>query len=882
MLTESDVEQKFILGLLTRSSPDGLGYFLDDIHTKRDIRKIVIGKGSTSKLYYPDYAIVLDGLPALIVEAKEPNDSDLDEAYREARLYASELNSLYKSKINPCSKVIATNGKRLLAGFSDSQHPIIDLDLKYSLPTNSQYIDLLGFASRDTLCSFVSGIRAQIKGVSRYIKPIYMLGGQSVINETVGENDFGANVSLEYQSLFNPETIEEKSGIAENAYISSKRRESHVAPIDRVLRATIPPHQRAARVIGDTENPREIIEVLGNFENRDRLKNEMFLLVGGVGSGKSTFTEFLRVKALPRSIVASTRWININLNNAPLSKDKIYDWLVKQITLKIRGLFRETDFDELDFLQKLYSEELTAIRKGRASLFAPNSLQHLEIIASELEKLQGDSVKTLINLVELLFEKNELLLVIVLDNCDKRSRDDQLLMFEVAAWMKSTFRCLIFLPIRDTTYDLYSSLPPLDTVIKDLVFRIEPPLLEKVLQARMDYLLRSIDGNLNDFKYSTRNGLIVNCPRSEVANFMRCIIATLFQDQHFKAIIKGIGGRNIRRGLEVVLDFCKSGHISNDAITRMRLTNGDSRLPSHLAYKVLLKGNRRYFSDEKSRLLNLFHSSGHDDLPDPFVRLDILIWLKSKFSVKGPNNANGYHKAESLIQSMQGIGHARDRVIQEIQALVEAELIMPEGLAENVGLDDLLIITAAGFTHLEIVRNVSYLSTVSEDSLFRDASKAKEIADNLVGRAAFAIDSKEAALANATTFVNYLSEYNKEYFLPNLSSSDETSIDHRKVLSDLKLYLASKDTKSEELLLASRIEHEFPAQSEHYGQVVSVQNYGIFVELAPGISCLVHSSKLGRPATEVLTEIDEGDDVIVRIIEFNKKNGRLNGSLVSY
>ena len=81
IITESDVEQKFIYSLLTNPSPLGLGYLDSDIRTKNDIRKILIDKGSKSKLYFPDYAIIINGLPLIIVEAKSPEE-DIEEAIR--------------------------------------------------------------------------------------------------------------------------------------------------------------------------------------------------------------------------------------------------------------------------------------------------------------------------------------------------------------------------------------------------------------------------------------------------------------------------------------------------------------------------------------------------------------------------------------------------------------------------------------------------------------------------------------------------------------------------------------------------------------------------------------------------------------------------------
>src|SRR5687768_1755382 len=76
-------------------------------------------------------------------------------------------------------------------------------------------------------------------------------------------------------------------------------------------------------------------------------------------------------------------------------------------------------------------------------------------------------------------------LIIVMDNCDKGRLEEQLLMFEVAQWVRDQFRCLVFLPIRDVTYDLHRSQPPLDTALKDMVFRIDPPPFPKVLERRI-------------------------------------------------------------------------------------------------------------------------------------------------------------------------------------------------------------------------------------------------------------------------------------------------------------------------------------------------------------------------------------------------------------
>lgn len=57
----SDVEQKFLVPLITAAIPNGLGYGTIDFRTKPNIRRLKLDKGNSEKLNHPDYAIVIAG-----------------------------------------------------------------------------------------------------------------------------------------------------------------------------------------------------------------------------------------------------------------------------------------------------------------------------------------------------------------------------------------------------------------------------------------------------------------------------------------------------------------------------------------------------------------------------------------------------------------------------------------------------------------------------------------------------------------------------------------------------------------------------------------------------------------------------------------------------
>ncbi len=739
------------------------------------------------------------------------------------------------------------------------------------------YNDFLDHAKKEALQSFTESIKRSIKKSSRYYKPVHMLGGKAVINGSVGENSFGSNISLEYKYLFNPVLLEDREEIVKNAYVRSKRKQSHISPIDRLIRAALPINVSDAKGIGDSGVPSEIFEAIKDTE---KVRNELCLLVGSVGSGKSTFSDYLSVVALPEELRKSTEWLGVNLNEAPISRGHIYKWVAQECMQKIRKSRPEIDFDHIDTLRNIYSKQLKALEKGRASLYPVDSEKYADIIFDELEKLQNDQEITLDSLINYLYCGRGILLVLVLDNCDKRTREDQLLMFEVASWLKRRFSCMIFLPIRDTTYDQYCDEPPLDTVIKDLVFRIDPPLLERVVYERLNFAVRDINSNDKTFSYYLPNNMRVECHREEVSVYLRTIIQSLFQNQLFKRIITGLAGRNIRKGLEIILDFCKSGHITEDHILKIRQSKGDYALPPFLIARILLKGKRMNYSDEHSPIKNLFASDDNDALPDPFVRIAILNWLKKRHREYGPSRIKGYHKVKELMRSLIANGHSESRILSEVNVLKEAECISGETQEKEVSSEDLISIMPAGIVHLELLKHMSYLSTVSEDTLFRENQPAKRIADNMSGRGKFKKFSKQAEIDSSLALMEYMDSYCSDYLSSAVSLLRDESFEDLVDTSAILEYVNYKAANDAELQKATKRENDYPVGSEVEAQVVSIQPYGIFVEFGLEGTGLIHKSKFNNLDKDSIENCEEGDWIIARILKYNLKHKRYDMKLI--
>lgn len=755
--TESDVEQKLIWPLLTSAEPLGLGYSSADVLTKQSIRRLEIGKGAERKLYFPDYLIVIAGLPVLVIEAKAVGEA-VGEALREARLYANEINALFPHGINPCIRVIACNGEELRTSPVDSADADISLTLGELSPANISFAGFSERCNRRAIQSYVDGLRVQLRQPT-YARPVSLVGGTAFQNEELAQNTFGATIVGDYGHIFNPKTPEDRARIAREAYIASLRQQRYVEPIDRLIRNAVAPSAARIRVLEDSRHPRELTDAL-SVDHR-KLENQILLLIGSVGAGKSTFVDYLSLVALPEQIRERTVWVRINLNDAPLALDVAYGWTARAIRDGLRGVFADIDFDELATLEKVFASELNALKKGPLALLGRKSAEAQTRLADRLVELQSDALTMGKAMARFVCGSRRLLLVIVLDNCDKRTRDEQLTMFQLAHWVQNEFRCLIVLPLRDVTYDLHRHDPPLDTALKQFVFRIEPPQFSDVLQARVSLALREMShdaATASTLSYQLPNGMRVTYPAEDQALYLASILRSLYaHDRFVRQVMTGLAGRDVRLALGIFLEFCLSGHIGEDEIYKIRFFEGQHVLPLSLVARVLLRMNRRFYDGSVAYLKNIVQCDPDDPLPDHFARVTVLQWFEQRVRTKGPAGVEGFHRAIDMVRDLSAIGHDAQRVRKELFYLVHEGCLVAEHLRTDAVDDvDLVKITSSGVVHLQLMVNPEYLAACAEDTWIGDAEVCRRVAARIGPPQRHF--SAVTTTRNAGEFVAYLTE----------------------------------------------------------------------------------------------------------------------------
>ena len=557
------------------------------------------------------------------------------------------------------------------------------------------------------------------------------------------------------------------------AYVPSLRRQRYIEPIDRLIRNAVTPSAARLPVLADSSTPSELHSAL---RERRNLEGQVLLLVGSVGSGKSTFVDYISLVALPGELRDKSVWARINLNDAPLSPNVAYGWIAKALAGELRAAVPNEDLDDVETLKRIFRPELNAIQRGPLRLLDPASNEYKTRFVDEITRLQRDDITFAKSLARYICAGPGKLLIIALDNCDKRTRDEQLTMFQIAQWVRTEFKCLVILPLRDVTFDRHRHEPPLDTAIKGLTFRIEPPPFIEVLQARVHLALNEMAAKARtapQLSFVLPNGMRVSYPASDQSLYLASILKSLYaHDRFVRRIMTGLAGRDVRRALQIFLDFCTSGHIGEDEIYKIRLFEGKYVLPLSVVARVLLRMNRRYYDGDKAYVKNLVQCDPDDPLPDHFVRLAILHWLERRNTRLGPAGVPGFHRVENLLRDLAQLGHDATRVRADLIYLVrEGCAVAEHQRVDEVHDGDLVKITASGLVHLQLMANPEYLAACAEDTFLSDMELAARIHERITARGLVGQFSHTTAVKNAWELVGYLQSRERRRSSPCLTST---------------------------------------------------------------------------------------------------------------
>lgn len=710
--TEGDVETQVVLPLLTAG--EFLGLPLEDIRSKDGISARDIGKGTKRKVgYIPDFCVYKQALPVAIVEAKSPT-GDLEQAYGEARLYCLETNRSFPAGINPCKRVLATDGRSVLAGDWDAE-PSIRVAVS-DLVAGSAVLDrLVAILGSDVLQKLASETSRSLRA-ENFARPFNRGAGATLIDSSIDPNTFAADLSPALRRYFTSRDQTTDDEIYSRAYISSNEITSYDRILESFLRDRLARSKQRIEITTSRRRSEEITTAISQFDERKPLGGDLQLVTGGVGAGKSLFARRYKEYLQPQPLREKNHWAFINFINPPEDFARWNDWVCEGFAESVVtegapvNLRDETDQERvfaIDLADRAaFYRRMEAAQSGRGELERARDLEGWRLDPLKLTRgisryLQGDRGENLI---------------VVFDNVDRREAAGQLAAFQTALWFMEQTRCMLILQMRDATFEAFKNEPPLDTYRTGQIFHISPPRFVDVVKRRLELSLEYLAEQAPEqVTFRTKTGATIRYPRSRAGDFLTGIYHELFNSRSNVArVLEALAGRNVRRALDMFFAIITSGHMPEEIIASVAQGATVRSFPEYLILRALMRQSYRYFNNNTGFVANVFHCEGRWERPSNLLIPELLFFLIGQRKVRGDNGQMGYVALSRIILEMENLGFVRADVREATlfclkKDLIEVDTSSPDSIRDR----DSIKATASGWAHMRLLSSrLEYVASV--------------------------------------------------------------------------------------------------------------------------------------------------------------------------
>ncbi|WP_426975985.1 hypothetical protein ACQCSU_14490 [Pseudarthrobacter sp. O4] len=449
------------------------------------------------------------------------------------------------------------------------------------------------------------------------------------------------------------------------------------------------------------------------------LSNRPVILLGDVGSGKSTFIERL-IHVDAKEVLGESISLYVDFGASSTLKslsEHVLDACVNQLRDKY-----ETNVMGLKFAERALKSELRLFDESPAGY-----LKDIDNVAYQTSRIQflqqelSDRSNYLRKAFEWIGSSWRRQIVIFLDNVDQRSSQDQNEVFLIANELARTWPATVFVALRPETF-YTSEREGAISGYHPRVFTISPPRTDVMLRRRIDFALRQLrdSGRLNSFP----TGIQVDSETLEL--FLQILSDNLKANDPFVRLVDNLAGGNMRMALQFVTDFVGSGHINTQKIIEMQQRSGRYTIPDHEFLRSIMFGDNRYYDPDSSPVPNLFRLTRRDP-KEHFVLPLCLAHIQKAGEL---DVDHGYVAASEIYRYLQALGYEALEVADCLEYALRFRLVDSTRKYGKAVSDEVFRITTVGaYSYKTLIDKFTYLDAVSVDISILDADVRVNVRD---------------------------------------------------------------------------------------------------------------------------------------------------------
>ena len=471
---------------------------------------------------------------------------------------------------------------------------------------------------------------------------------------------------------------------------------------------------------------------------REMKKNELVLLVGSKGAGKSTFIERFFADVLPTAVRDDCVIIRIDLTKSGGISD-IHKWLDEHFLEAAEKAAYPTGSPTYEEIQGMFFGEYQRWMQGHAKhLYESNKTQFKIDFGRYVESLRQtrphDYIKHLLDRV---VQGHGKIPCLIFDNADHFNVPFQEAVFNYAHSLYAEAVCLVILPITDTTSWQLSKEGPIQSFYTDSFFLPTPPT-ELVLRRRIEFIEKKITEEQAESgkKPATGRGyFFARGMRLEIENihgFAACLQTVFLNTGQVAEWIGRLANHDIRRCLQFTREIVGSPHIrvadlvaAHIAKTSLPVNVDDIKLAMIRGKYDIYYPTTQSFIHNAYNLVPVYETT-------PLLAVRLLQFLEGAYHGNADNDAR-YVLTTEIVEYFQAMNIDPRTTLACLDAMLDRGLCLSyDPTSKTIAKTIKLEVSPSGQQHLTwAVQDWIYIESMAEITPLHDGEAAKHIRASL-------------------------------------------------------------------------------------------------------------------------------------------------------
>lgn len=577
---------------------------------------------------------------------------------------------------------------------------------------------------------------------SKQIPPSYIVNDREKREQVHNRNilsDILSPVLPEYfGDLIGPESL-------------SKLEKCYVEPVP--LSKSTGDRRRLSKTVGEDPHIRQFVShegvyadlnrTISTFLDRRGRSGILYILLGRIGSGKSTFLYhyfYIENKSLhDNNLVYYLNWLEYD------EQQSISDFFYEKIDTISKQTELYLENSDYIILEKAFQEDIISLKKGPLG-----DIENSEIIKTKISEL----LMELSNKKQLYYSKffnylrkKDISTILIFDNIDQLKPELQEDIIKFAFSIYEKWGSFTLVSLREENYVKSKREGSLSTIQCTRIHLPKPSIIP-IIERRLECFANDVAQDVFNISTYLSDVRLTTLDLKEYIDLISRSIVS-HQDK-VKKFLEVLALGNIRDSLEFFRSFLSAGNTDSGKIIDLMKKSGYYLVPDHEFIKSISLESKRFFSEINSPIINLYSISDMET-PSHFTKFRILKTLSMIQYQSRPYGA-GYENINRIIDLLKTIGISEMDVQNSIISLTKMGLIENDLHTQKyLEMANAIRITPAGEYYLDYLSyQFAYIDLMQQDTPIFD----KDTYD-ILNAHAYSIKMDDR-FRRCRTFVDYL------------------------------------------------------------------------------------------------------------------------------